>query len=212
MPMKTDDLIEALSRDAAHPGPSLDRRMGLALLLAAGSAAAILLFGLSPRADLAAAAPTLLFSLKIALTATLVVAMLAMLKASFRPEAGLPLAVLAIPAGILLFAIGHELATQLPANYGSRLVGQNARLCLVWIPLMSLMPLAAFLAVLKAGAPAHPARAGAIAGLAAGSVAALFYAFHCGDDSPLFVATWYTLALVLVAAAGALLGRRLLAW
>lgn len=210
--MKTDDLIEALSRDAAHPGPSLDRRMGLALLLAAGSAAAILLFGLAPRADLAAAAQTVLFGLKIALTATLVVAMLAMLKASFRPEAELPLAVLAVPACILLFAIGHELATQLPADYSSRLIGQNARLCLVWIPLMSLVPLAAFLTVLKAGAPAHPARAGAIAGLAAGSVAALFYALHCSDDSPLFVATWYTLALALVATTGALLGRRLLAW
>lgn len=210
--MKTDDLIEALSRDAADRGPSLSRRMGLATLLATGSAAAILLLGLSPRADLATAAQSLLFSLKIALTVTLVVAMLAMVKASFRPEAGLPLAVLAIPAAILLFAVGHELATQVPGNYGTRLVGQNARFCLFWIPVMSIVPLGAFLAVLKAGAPADATRAGAIAGLAAGSVAALFYAFHCTDDSPLFVATWYTLAIGLVTAAGALAGRRLLAW
>ena len=34
--------------------------------------------------------------------------------------------------------------------------------------------------------------AGAVAGLAAGGVAATLYAAHCTDNSPLFVATWYT--------------------
>ena len=41
---------------------------------------------------------------------------------------------------------------------------------------------------------------------------ATLYAFHCFDDSPLFVATWYTLATLVVTAAGALVGRRLLRW
>jgi hypothetical protein len=36
------------------------------------------------------------------------------------------------------------------------------------------------------------------------------YAAHCSDDSPLFVATWYTLATALVAAIGALAGARFL--
>jgi hypothetical protein len=36
------------------------------------------------------------------------------------------------------------------------------------------------------------------------------YAAHCTDDSPLFVATWYTLATALVTAIGALLGVRFL--
>jgi hypothetical protein len=48
---------------------------------------------------------------------------------------------------------------------------------------------------------------GAVAGLIAGGIAATFYAAHCVDDSPLFVATWYTLALALVTLAGALAGR-----
>lgn len=210
--MKTDDLIEVLARDATAGGPTFARRMSLAVLAATGSAAVILLFWIAPRPDLAAATQSLLFSLKIALVLTLTVAMLALLKASYRPEAGLPLAVLAIPAAILVFAIGHELATQLPGSYGARLIGRNARFCLTWIPIMSLVPLAAFLALLRSGAPADATRAGAVAGLAAGSVAALFYAFHCADDSPLFVVTWYTLAIGLVTAAGALAGRRLLAW
>jgi hypothetical protein len=35
---------------------------------------------------------------------------------------------------------------------------------------------------------------------------------HCFDDSPLFVATWYVLAAILVVLLGMLLGRRLLRW
>ena len=46
-----------------------------------------------------------------------------------------------------------------------------------------------------------PSLAGAVAGLAAGGVAATLYAAHCTDDSPLFVATWYTLAIAALAAA-----------
>ena len=54
--------------------------------------------------------------------------------------------------------------------------------------------------------------AGAVAGLAAGGIAAAIYAWHCPDDSPLFLATWYSLAIAIVVAAGFLLGRRLLRW
>jgi hypothetical protein len=41
-------------------------------------------------------------------------------------------------------------------------------------------------------------------------LAATLYASHCSDDSPLFVATWYTIATALVAAIGALAGSRML--
>jgi hypothetical protein len=40
--------------------------------------------------------------------------------------------------------------------------------------------------------------------------AATLYASHCTDDSPLFVATWYTLSAALVTAVGALAGSKLL--
>jgi hypothetical protein len=39
---------------------------------------------------------------------------------------------------------------------------------------------------------------------------ATFYAAHCADDSPLFVATWYTLAALVVAALGAAIGSKVL--
>ncbi|HUI21148.1 MAG TPA: NrsF family protein, partial [Methylocella sp.] len=58
----------------------------------------------------------------------------------------------------------------------------------------------------------RPALAGAAAGLLAGAIGAAFYATHCPDDSPLFVATWYTLAIAFVTAIGAIAGARLLRW
>ena len=75
---------------------------------------------------------------------------------------------------------------------------------------MSLPLLAGALFGLRHGAPTRPAVAGAIAGMLSAGFAATLYASHCTDDSPLFVATWYTVATALVAAVGALAGSRLL--
>jgi len=45
----------------------------------------------------------------------------------------------------------------------------------------------------------------AAAGLVAGGLSAALYATHCTDDSPLFVATWYTIAIAAVTVLGAIL-------
>jgi hypothetical protein len=92
----------------------------------------------------------------------------------------------------------------------TRLVGKNSSVCLVAIPALSLPILAGALIGLRHGAPARPAVAGAIAGLLSAGLAATLYAAHCSDDSPLFVAAWYTLATALVTAIGALIGAKLL--
>ena len=92
----------------------------------------------------------------------------------------------------------------------TRLMGNNAWNCVTWIPVMALPLLAAALAGLRHGAATRPAVAGAIAGLLSAGLAATLYASHCTDDSPLFVATWYTIATALVAAIGALAGSRVL--
>ena len=89
-----------------------------------------------------------------------------------------------------------------PAN----LIGANSVVCLTSIFLLGTGPLVIFLLVLRHGAPTKPASAGAVAGLLAGAIAATFYAAHCTDDSPLFVATWYSIAiggLAILGAAGA---------
>ena len=92
----------------------------------------------------------------------------------------------------------------------TRLIGNNSRVCVLAISLLSLPLLAAALLALRRGAPSHPALAGAFAGALSAGLAATLYASHCTDDSPLFVATWYTLAVVVVAGIGALAGARVL--
>ena len=65
---------------------------------------------------------------------------------------------------------------------------------------------------LRSSAPTRPALAGALTGLLAAGIAGLLYATHCPDDSPLFVAVWYSIAAAMLALAGAMLGKRLLSW
>jgi hypothetical protein len=92
----------------------------------------------------------------------------------------------------------------------TRLVGSNSRVCMTAVPLLSLPLLAASLIGLRHGAPTRPALAGALAGLLSAGLAATLYAAHCPDDSPLFVATWYSIGTALVTAIGALLGSKVL--
>ena len=94
----------------------------------------------------------------------------------------------------------------------ARLVGHHSMFCMRMIPLLAAPMLAALIVALRAGAPMHPALTGALAGAATAGIAALLYASHCPDDSPLFVATWYPLATLICASVGALAGRRFLAW
>ena len=96
--------------------------------------------------------------------------------------------------------------------WGKRLLGSNAAFCLTLIPVLAAAPLIGALLALRQGAPEHPGYAGATAGLFAGAIGAACYATHCPDDSPLFVAAWYSLAIGAVAAAGALAGRKILRW
>jgi hypothetical protein len=92
----------------------------------------------------------------------------------------------------------------------TRMVGHNSKVCLTMVPLLSLPLLAAALIGLRHGAPSRPALAGAMAGVMSAGLAATLYASNCTDDSPLFVATWYTLATIIVAAVGAAVGSRVL--
>lgn len=78
------------------------------------------------------------------------------------------------------------------------------------VPLMSLPLLAASLIGLRHGAPTRPALEGAMAGLLSSGLAATLYASHCTDDSPLFVATWYSIGTALITALGAIVGSRVL--
>jgi hypothetical protein len=152
------------------------------------------------------------FDLKFAVTLALAISAVAVSLHLSRPEASLRgwAWLLLLPAGLLVAGIGSEMMTPQRMPMMTRLVGNNSRVCMTAIPLMSLPILAGTLFGLRHGAPARPAVAGAIAGLLSAGLAATLYAAHCTDDSPLFVATWYTIATALVTTIGALAGSRLL--
>lgn len=213
--MKTNDLINALVADIETSERSLSGSFAKALIAGAAISVAIFLLWIHPRTDFLHAATTLRALFKFAVTSVLAVAALGLAMRLARPGAprGLwDVAWLAAPALLLVGGVIAELYVLPPSQWATRLVGVNARFCLVLIPLLSIAPLAAILWALRQGAPTEPGLAGAVGGLAAGGIAAALYAAHCTDDSPLFVATWYSIAIGLVSLAGALAGRRILRW
>ena len=212
--MKTDELITALATDGAMRPPRLAARMGVALAIGAALAAAWFAHRLGIRPDLAEALQSWRFPTKIAIVLAGFVAALRATARLARPDADQrsAVAVLAVPAAALAVAVGVELAILPARTWAAWAVGSNARLCLISIVLMSAAPLVALLLALRAGAPRSPAVTGAVAGLLAGCLGATLYAVHCFDDSPLFVALWYTPAVALVMLAGAAAGSRMLRW
>jgi hypothetical protein len=199
MSMETDQLIRTLAADNAHRAPPVGLVLTLALLAAAPVSMTIFFAELGVRPDVMTAMRNPFFAIAVSLHLS-------------RPEASLHgwAWLLLIPAGLLVVGMAGE--TMMPQRLPmmTRLVGSNSRVCLTAIPLMSLPLLAAALVGLRQGAPTRPAVAGAIAGLLSAGLAATLYASHCTDDSPLFVAVWYTIASALVSAIGALAGSRVL--
>jgi hypothetical protein len=210
--MQTDQLIRTLAADNAHRARPVGFVLALALLAAAPVSVAMFLMGLGMRPDVMTAMHNLFFDLKFAVTLALAIPAIAISLHLSRPEALLRgwAWLLLIPAGLLVAGISGEMMVPQRLPMMTRLVGSNWRTCLTAIPLMSLPLLAAALIGLRHGAPTRPAVAGAIAGLVSAGLAATLYASHCTDDSPLFVATWYSIATALVTAIGALVGSRVL--
>jgi hypothetical protein len=210
--METDQLIRTLAADNAHRVRPVGFVLALALLAAAPVSVAMLFAGLGVRPDLMTAMRNPFFDLKFAVTLALAIPAIAISLHLSRPEASLRgwKWLLLIPVGLLLAGIASEMMMPQRLPMMTRLVGNNSRLCMTAIPLMSLPLLVAALIGLRHGAPTRPAVAGAIAGLLSAGLAATLYASHCTDDSPLFVATWYTIATALVTAIGAMAGSRVL--
>src|SRR5882757_3509700 len=210
--MDTDQLIRTLSQDNAHRARPVGFALMLALIAAAPVALLMFFTELGIRPDVMTAMRNPFFDLKFAVTLALAIAAIAVSLHLSRPEASLRGLgwLLLIPAGLLTAGIGGEMMMPQRLPVMTRLVGSNSRVCMTAIPLMSLPILAAALIGLRHGAPARPAVAGAIAGMLSAGLAATLYASHCTDDSPLFVATWYTISTALVSTIGALAGSKLL--
>ena len=206
--MDTDRLIQTLAADNAQRSRPVGPMLAAALLVAVIAAAVLMVSTIGLRADIRQAMRTPLFDLKFVVTLALAIPAIAISLHLSRPEASLRNRGFVLLAPLVILTLGAAAEMTMPDRppMMMRWMGHNALLCLSVIPLLAMPILAAALLALRQGAPSRPALTGAMAGLLSAGFAATLYAAHCIDDSPLFVATWYTLATALVTAIGALAG------
>jgi hypothetical protein len=212
--MKTDAFIDLL---AADPPPRWRFQSQFGLMTTCGVAAAAVTFFLvvGPRHDLSQVMESLRFLFKFVVTLALAVTATGATLRIGDPARTMhrwAWALACAPTLLAGAAVIVEMVTTPNGDWFPRLVGHNAWRCVTLIPFLSIGPLVCLLLALRHGAPARPGLAGAMAGLAASGIAATFYAANCTDDSPLFVATWFSLAALIVTITGYLAGTKLLNW
>jgi len=213
--MKTEDLIKAIAADAKSVEPPIAQTLAIAVGAGVLISALAFLWVLGIRDNFMDSLTTSVrFVFKFVLTLSVAIPAFVLVRGLVRPDfkPGRQLWLLALAPAVLLAGVALELIA-LPAEaWRANMVGHNSMVCLIVIPLLSLAPLIGVLYALRRGAPTHPVMAGAVGGLLSAGVGATLYASHCPDDSPLFLAAWYTIGVVSITGVGALLGSRFLRW
>lgn len=211
--MKTDTLIDWLAREAgpAPRGLAL-RRLSLAMAVGVvcSMVAALVVMGLVPlnvRAD-TGWWMKVFYSASIALVAAWWLSREA--KPAMRSGAA-PWTTVAVWVVMVLIALASVASMSAPERLGAWL-GHSWKICPLNILMLSLPALAMTFWALRGLAPTRPRRAGGVAGALAGALGATGYSLGCIEVEPMFVATWYTMGIVLTALVGAWLGPRVLRW
>ena len=214
--MKTDDLIGAIAEDgAASARADVDARDWSRSRLGGLLAAVLFAQTLGMRPDIGNALQTWRFASKVLIALACFARGAVGRRRSCAPGRRAAARRFSCwPSPSLLLALAMGWSSRHPGRHLVLRVPSAATPGFAWHRslVLSIAPLAALLVALRAGAPRSPAMAGAAAGLLAGGLAAMLYAIHCPDDSPLFVALWYVPAVALVALAGAAVGSRVLRW
>jgi len=204
----TDDLINSLSAKAGTGTRgdvrSLRRFLLMALFLSFAAATLLVWTVFGFRADFAAMTQDEPFLFKTSGALTLAAGAFLLARRATLPASG-PLSLFLLVPGLLPFLLFAVLD---PAGVDNL----SAAWCSADIGLLSLPALWLILATMKRGAPTNPTKAGAIAGLLAGSLAAGAHVLSCHNDQGLSVLIWYGVAIALLSAVGALIGRRVLRW
>lgn len=213
--MKTDRLIALLADDAAPIEP---RRVAARFAVTLGGAGfLVLMLSLSllgMRPDIAVAAQRSMFWWKLLFPGSIGVFAWIALRRLGHPGARLGWMPWLIAAMFLLAwgAGSAQLLAAAPVDRALLLLGHSAGICPELIVALSVPAAAAAFWAERHLAPTQPVVTGAVAGLFAGASAACAYALHCTEMELPFVATWYSLGMLIPAAVGALAGKKFLHW
>lgn len=212
--MNTDDLIDFLATrvEAVDPGRQ-DRLLTLAMAGSLCLAAVACIFALGVRPDLLRAVGTFDFVLKVSFLATMVAIAAHGLRRAARAgrASGKLLRLALLPLALVWFAAVMQIVAT-PATSGMATMFNDWYVCVLAIPLLSVIPLVVLTLVLRETAPTDLHYCGALLGLVAGGIGALAYASFCVNDAPVYVGIWYAAGLAIVTGFGWLTGPRFLKW
>jgi len=213
--MKTDDLISMLATGAGQESPGNPRRR---LMLAIGFGtvgSTILMMKLIPvNPALGTVMHLIQFWEKLGFAASIAAISLLLVVRLGRPgaEAGKALRALMAPILAIWILAGMALAGAEPGLRAALFFGNTWKVCPFLIAMLASPVFVASFWAMRDFAPTRLRLAGAAAGLLSGAVGAVVYCFHCPELDAPFIAFWYLLGILIPAAAGALIGPRLLRW
>ena len=213
--MRTDDLIAELAGQLAPVRRhAAARRLALGTVGGGGAAFDLLIILLGLRPDLAEAAGSMLFWMKLAFTVSLGLAAFAVVDRLGRPGARVSAAwwVLATPVAVVAMIGAAQILVASETERLGMWLGHSSVECPLRIMALSVPVYVGLLWSFRRLAPTRLMLAGFGAGVMAGCVGATVYALYCTESAAAFLATWYTLGILGSGAIGALLGPRLLRW
>ena len=213
--MKTDDLIDALSRDVGSSAPhTVARTLALGLALGAIVSIAVMVLWLGVRADLMDAMRTGPFWMKFAYALSVAALGFGLVDRLARPdgEGGVFGPMILAPLAIMTALAVYQLSGAPEELRMKMMLGSTYQVCARNIVIVSAPIFLGLFWALRSLAPTRLTLAGAVVGVLAGAAGTFIYAFHCNESAAPFVAIWYTLGIAVVGVLGALLGRSLLRW
>lgn len=211
--MNTDQFIQLLSADT-KASPRIERYLPVLLVVTAALSGAFFLFEMGIRPNLMGALSHTNILIKNIFPWFLAAGSVGLVMRMARPGAPVgrwPIWIGGV-LGVLVLAFLVTMSRTPSADWATAVRGSSRFMCTTSIPLISIPVLTMSLLVLRNCAPVSPTLCGAAAGLMAGSASAGMYAFFCTDDSPMYFAVWYSVAILIVTVAGALIGSRVLRW
>ena len=213
--MTIEFLIKSLSADVRPvPRNAMDKRLLIAAAIGALFAAAVFFTSPFPAGNLAAHADRMPFLIKTSYSGVIALGAFLMSRHLLSPEAKPERAFLLASAPVLMLAALAviELANAPRSDWASKIHGHNIFACVSIISALAIPILASLFVGARAFAPTSVRAVGATLGVTAAALGSCIYAVNCIESSSTFVFLWYSFAMLIMAAVGAMLAPRLLRW